>query len=216
MKRALFIAALLCGSCSSGAQYAQAVVALVDVSGTYADQKPQVVEVIRRGLLPRLTPGDSLVVIRIDGESYRKENVEASLTLDVRPSKANAEKLAFANKLEEFAQRPVHAAHTDIRGAIMLGAEYLRESNAGRRTMVVFSDLDEDLPRGVKRDLAPDELKGVRVVAMNVKRLAADNADPTAYRQRLANWEKQMTSHGAREFKVVLEPERLADLLDQG
>jgi hypothetical protein len=215
MKRAP-IAALLAVSCSSGAQYAQAVVALVDVSGTYADQKPQVIEVIRRGLLPRLTPGDSLIVIRIDGESYRKDNVEASVKLDVRPSRANAEKLAFATKLDEFARRPAHAAHTDIRGAIMLGAEYLRETGAGRRTMVVFSDMEEDLPRGVKRDLAPDELKGVRVVAMNVKRLAADNADPAAYRQRLSGWEKQMTAHGAREFKVVLEPARLAELLDEG
>jgi hypothetical protein len=98
---------------------------------------------------------------------------------------------------------------------MMLGAEYLRESNAGRRTMVVFSDMEEDLPRGVKRDLAPDELKGVRVLAMNVKRLARDNANPTAYRQRLSGWEKQLISHGAREFKVVLEPEKLADMLDE-
>ena len=215
MKRAI-VAALLAASCSSGAQYAQAVVALVDVSGTYSDQKPEVVEVIRRGLLPKMAPGDSLIVIRIDSESYKKDNVEASVKLDVRPSKANAEKLAFSQKLDEFAHRPVHAAHTDIRGAIMLGAEYLRETGAGKRTMVVFSDMQEDLPRGVKRDLAPDELKGVRVVAMNVKRLAADNADPAAYRQRLSGWEKQVTQHGAREFKVVLEPDKLTELLDEG
>jgi hypothetical protein len=215
MKRTL-LAVLLSFSCSSGAQYAHAVCALVDVSGTYADQKADVVEVIRKGLLPRLTPGDSLVVIRIDDESYRKANVEATVKLDIRPSKANAQKLAFAAQLEEFSKRPVRAAHTDIRGAMMLGAEYLRESGAGRRTMVVFSDLEEDLPRGFKRDLAPDELKGVRVVAMNVKRLAADNANPTAYRQRLSGWEKQVTTHGAKEFKVVLEPDRLAELLDEG
>jgi len=215
MKRALLAVAISL-SCSSGAQYAHAVCALIDVSGTYADQKAEVVEVIRKGLLPHLTPGDSLVVIRIDDESYKKGNVEAAVKLDVRPSKANAQKLAFATSLDEFSKRPVHTAHTDIRGAMMLGAEYLRESGAGRRTMVVFSDLEEDLPKGVKRDLAPDELKGVRVVAMNVKRLAADNANPTAYRQRLAGWEKQVTSHGARDFKVVLEPDRLAELLDEG
>jgi hypothetical protein len=218
MKRGflLVIGALLAGSCSSGAQYAQAVCALVDVSGTYSDQKPEVVEVIRRGLLPKLTPGDSLIVIRIDDESYRRTNVEASVKLDVRPSKANAQKLAFAEQLESFAQRRLRAAHTDIRGAMMLGAEYLRESNAGRRTMVVFSDLEEDLPRGVKRDMAPDELKGVRVLAMNVKRLGRDNANPTAYRARLASWGKHLTAHGAREFKVVLEAEKLAELLDEG
>ena len=214
MKRLLPL--LLTLSCTSGAQYAQAVCALVDVSGTYADQKGDVVEVIRKGLLPHLAPGDSLVVIRIDDESYKKGNVEASLKLDVRPSRANAQKLAFARQLDEFSKRPVRTAHTDIRGAMMLGAEYLRESGAGRRTMLVFSDLQEDLPRGVKRDLAPDEFKGVSVVAMNVKRLAADNADPTAYRQRLSGWEKQVTTHGARDFKVVLEPDKLVELLDQG
>jgi hypothetical protein len=209
-------AALLAGSCSSGAQYAQAIVALVDVSGTYADQRPEVVNVIRKGLLPRLTPGDTLVVIRIDSESYKKQNVEASMTLDVRPSKANAQKLALASTLDAFSHKPLRAAHTDIRGAMMLGAEYLRESNAGRRTMVIFSDMEEDLPRGVKRDMAPDELKGVRVLAMNVKRLGRDNANPGAYRARLAGWERQLTKVGAREFKVVLEPEKLADLLDEG
>ena len=78
MKRASIVAcALLALSCSSGARYSQAIVALVDVSGTYADQRPEVVDVIRKGLLPRLTPGDTLVVIRIDNESYGKQNVEA-------------------------------------------------------------------------------------------------------------------------------------------
>jgi hypothetical protein len=217
MNRACFVAAaLLAGSCSSGAQYSQAIVALVDVSGTYADQRPEVVNVIRKGVLPRLTPGDTLVVIRIDSESYKKANVEASMTLDVRPSKANAQKLQLANTLEAFSHKQLRSAHTDIRGAMMLGAEYLRESNAGRRTMVIFSDMEEDLPRGVKRDMATDELKGVRILAMNVKRLGHDNANPTAYRARLAGWEKQLTSHGAREFKVVLEPEKLSDLLDEG
>ena len=217
MNRACFVAAaLLAGSCSSGAQYSQAIVALVDVSGTYADQKPEVVNVIRKGVLPRLTPGDTLVVIRIDSESYKKANVEASMTLDVRPSKANAQKLQLAGILEAFSHKQLRSAHTDIRGAMMLGAEYLRESNAGRRTMVIFSDMEEDLPRGVKREMASDELKGVRVLAMNVKRLGHDNANPTAYRARLAGWEKQLTSHGAREFKVVLEAEKLSELLDEG
>ena len=217
MRKLLIAAAvLLSGSCTSGVQYAQAVCALVDVSGTYADQKAEVVNVIRKGLLPHLSPGDSLYVIRIDDESYGRQNVEASVTLDVRPSKANAQKLALASALEAFQKRPARAQHTDIRGAMMLGAEYLRESGAGRRTMVVFSDMQEDLPKGVKRDLAKDELAGVRVLAMNVKRLASDNANPAVYRQRLITWEKQVTSHGAKEFKVVMEPDKLAELLDEG
>lgn len=215
MKRLIVIAALATSACSSGRNYAQAIAALVDVSGTYADQKPEVVNLIKKGILPKLNPGDSMFVIRIDDESYRKTNLETSITLDVRPSKANAQKLAFANQLDEFARKHERTRHTDIRGAMMLGAEYLKETGAGARTIVVFSDLEEDLPKGVKRSLAPDEFSGMRVLAMNVKRLNADNANPTAYRARLDSWHKQVTSHGGKDFKVVLSPEKLDELLER-
>lgn len=209
-------AAALLAACSSSRNYAQAVCALVDVSGTYVDQKADVVNTIKRGILPRLNPGDSLTVIRIDDESYKKGNVVASMTLDARPSRANAQKLAFANDLDAFAQHVDRARHTDISGAMMLGAEYLKETGAGNRTLIVFSDLEEDLPKGVVRNLAKDEFSGVRVVAMNVKKLSGDNRDPTAYRGRLASWEKRVTSHGARDFQVFLEPDKLEELLEAG
>ena len=213
-KLILAVAVAALSSCSSGRNYALAIVALVDVSGTYLDQKEEVINLIKKGILPKLNPGDSLFVIRIDDESYKKSNLEGSMTLDVRPSKANAQKMAFAAKLDEFAKKRERARHTDIRGAMMLGAEYLKETGAGSRTMVVFSDLEEDLPKGVKRTLAPDEFAGMRVFAMNVKKLNADNANPTAYRARLASWQQQATSHGAKEFKVVIDPEKLDELLD--
>jgi len=80
--------------------------------------------------------------------------------------------------------------------------------------MVLFSDMEEDLPKGVKRTLAADEFSGMRVLAMNVKRLNADNANPTAYRARLASWQEQITSHGAKDFQVVMAPEKLDELLE--
>ena len=214
MKRLSLLALPLALSCSSGKNYAQAIVALVDVSGTYADQKPEVVNVIKRGILPKLQPGDSIFVIRIDDESYKKANVEGGMTLDVRPSKANAQKLAFATQMDKFAAKRQRSRFTDIRGAMMLASEYLKETGAGQRTMVEFSDMEEDLPKGVKRTLAADEFAGMRILAMNVKKLNADNINPTAYRQRLASWQQQVKSHGAKEFAVVLEPEKLDELLE--
>jgi hypothetical protein len=216
MKKSLMAVATIASlsACSSGRNYATAIVALVDVSGTYADQKHDVINVIKRGIVPKMNPGDSLFVIRIDDESYKKSNLEGGMTLDVRPSKANAQKMAFAAKLDEFAKKRDRARHTDIRGAMMLGAEYLKETGAGSQMMVIFSDLEEDLPKGVKRTLAPDEFNGMRVLAMNVKKLNADNANPTAFRARLASWQKQVTTHGGKEFKVVLDPEKLDELLD--
>jgi hypothetical protein len=216
MKRTILaLAALLASSCTSSRNYAQAIVALVDVSGTYVDQKDEVVNIIRRGILPKMNPGDSLFVIRIDGESYKRDNLEGGMTLDVRPSRANAQKLDFSTKLDKFAHRVDHAKHTDIRGAMMLGAEYLKETGAGNRTMIVFSDLEEDLGKGVVRNLAPDEFSGMRIVAMNVKKLTGDNKNPTVYRDRLASWKKQAMSHGARDFQVLLESDKLEELIDE-
>jgi len=214
MRKLILATAALISACSSGRNYAHAIAALVDVSGTYVDQKPEVIGLIKKGILPKLNPGDSLFIIRIDDESYRKGNLEGALTLDVRPSKANAQKLAFAAKLDEFGRKHERTKHTDIRGAMMLGAEYLKESGAGSRTIVLFSDMQEDLPKGVKRTLAADEFSGMHVLAMNVKRLNADNANPTAYRARLASWQEQITSHGAKDFQVVMAPEKLDELLE--
>src|SRR5258708_36655537 len=105
MKKVILTGGVALSGCWSGRNYAQAIAALVDVSGTYVDQKPEVINLIKKGILPKLNPGDSLFVIRIDDESYRRGNLEGSVTLDVRPSKANPQKLAFASQLHAFARK---------------------------------------------------------------------------------------------------------------
>jgi len=171
MKRTLAIlglAALALG-CSDGRRYDQAIGVLIDVSGTYADEKARTVDVIKREILPNLVPGDTLLIVRIDSESYDKDNVEALLTLDRRPSHANAQKLAVARRLEAFAAEGdgTGSEHTDIPGAIMLASEYLNEVEAGSRVMLVFSDMQEDLPDGARRKLGQTELQGTHVAAIN-------------------------------------------------
>ena len=99
----------------------------------------------------------------------------------------------------------------------LLAAKFFAGTNPAiefLKTMVIFSDMEEELPKGVRRDLEADEFKGMRVLAMNVKKLNADNANPTVYRARMTHWQKQVTSHGAKEFAMVLEPEKLDELLD--
>jgi hypothetical protein len=206
----LFIAA----DCTDGSEHAVALCALADTSGTYADQVGDVVDVLRKGVLPHMLPGDTLVVARVDDASYRKENVTTAVTLDVRPSVANAQKQQTAVALASFARAPHHARYTDIRGGILLCSDYLKETRAGNKAIIVFSDLLEELPRGSKRSLPAGELAGVRLVAMNVKHLAADNRDPAGYRARLASWDAAAKASGAPEFRVVLEPDKLVDYLD--
>jgi hypothetical protein len=204
---------LLVLGCSDGRRYDQAVAILIDVSGTYADERGEVVKIIKRDVLPALVPGDTLAVIRIDSESYQKENLELLMTLDQRPSHANAQKLAAARKLDAFARRPGRSDYTDIPGAMMLAAEYLREIAAGSRVMLVFSDMREDLPKGSSRKLAETEFQDIRVVAMNVKRLDSDNADPELFRGRLARWERDVTRSGAAEWHTFMDATKLTSYL---
>jgi len=211
--RALAAAArlLLACACTDNRSYAHAACVLVDVSGTYADQRDEVVRIVRRGLLPKVRPGDSFTVIRIGEKSYDRRAVEATVTFDSQPSRANAQKLALAGKLDRFAQSKAHAArYSDISGALLLAADYLRETHAGRKSIVIFSDMKEELPPGSRRALVPGELEGIDVMAMNVKRLAGDNRNPTGYRNRLGEWGTRLTKAGAASWKVVLEPEELA------
>jgi hypothetical protein len=219
MKRARMLLcaglALLCAGCSDGSRYRQAIAVLIDVSGTYTDQEADVSRVIKREILPDLVPGDTLLLIRIDSQSYEKGNLETLMTLDARPSRANAQKLAFAEKLDAFASSAAPAEYTDIRGAMMLAAEYLRETAAGSRVILVFSDMQEDLPQGTSRVLGPEELAGIEVVAVNVKRLNVDNADPQLYRGRLASWEASVLRHGAAGWRALLDTGQLSGYLAQ-
>lgn len=212
MKRAPWLAfalAALSLGCSDGHEYRQAVAVLVDVSGTYLDQQPEVARIVKREVLPELVPGDALLLIRIDSQSYEKDNLEALVTLDPRPSKANAEKLALAKKLDTFAAGATRSEYTDIRGAIMLAADYLHEMDAGSRVILVFSDMNEDLPSGTTRELAERELADIDVVAVNVKRLHSDNADPQLFRGRLASWQQRVLSHGAAGWREVMDAGQL-------
>lgn len=179
------------------------------MGGTYAGEKHEVATILKRDVLPELLPGDTLVLIRIDDESYEKDNLEAIVTLDARPSRANAQKLEIARRLDVFAARSHHAPHTDIEGAMMLGTDYLRELDSGSRVMLVFSDMEQDLPRGARRTLGEGEFAGISVVAMNVKRLRSDNADPGGFRERLVRWERELRRAGATGWRTIMDARQL-------
>ncbi len=202
-------------SCSDERNYEQAICVLIDVSGTYADEKAEVTNILKRDVLPAMLPGDTMLVIRIDSESYKKDNLEALVTLDPRPSHANAQKLALARRLDAFAANTVRSDHTDILGAMLLGSDYLGEIKAASRVMLVFSDLEQDLPAGARRKIEAGEFNGVQVVAMNVKRLRSDNADPEAFRSRLASWQGKMLGGGASGWRAIMDATQLPIYLAQ-
>jgi hypothetical protein len=95
----------------------------------------------------------------------------------------------------------------------MLASEYLSEVGSDSRVMLIFSDMQEDLPPGSKRALAEDELQGTHVAAMNVKRLNRDTADPGVFRDRLSAWEGRAKNAGALDWRTFMDSTKLPEYL---
>ena len=103
------------------------------------------------------------------------------------------------------------AAYTDITGGVLQAVEYLNEKNPGRKTILVFSDLQEDLQEGYVRDI-PLTMDGFEVVALNVTKLRSDNVDPREYMNRLESWQNRVESGGGT-WRVINDLDRLDRIL---
>ena len=142
---------------------------LLDTSGTYAIELKKAQQVIA-AILSKLNPGDSFGIARIDSGSFSEKDIIAKATFDKRPSQANAQKRAFRDQVETAFRRVPGSGYTDITGGLLQGAEYLNETGAGTKTIIVFSDMQEELDKVTQRDF-PISLKNIRVVAVNVVKL---------------------------------------------
>lgn len=211
---ALLTAGSLLSGCGDDKAYQTAICALADVSGTYAQEKGNMVNIIKAGVLPKMLPGDSLSLITIDSNSYDDGDMKAQLTLDYTPSKANTQKLEFAKSLDDFAAEKHRARYTDISGAMMLCSGYLKQTGAGTRVMFIFSDMKEELKAGLKRSFSDKEFENVNIAAMNVIRLNEDSTNPQIYRARIKKWEERVLKHGAKSWNAALKPRDIGEYLD--
>jgi hypothetical protein len=201
---ALAAAATVAG-CST-APSGTGVFLLIDTSGTYAGELGRAQAVINY-LLGTLDPGDSFGVARIDAGSFSEKDILVRTTFDERPSVANDQKRRFMELVQQFADTVQTASHTDITGGVLQAVEWLNEVGPGQKTVLIFSDMEEDLPEGHIRDF-PIDLAGVRVIALNVTKLRADNVDPREYMGRLEQWRERVVSGGG-EWAVINDMERL-------
>lgn len=197
----MLLIAFLLSACGDSRMHSQAVYMLVDTSGTYTKEINKAARVINY-LLATLNPGDSLAVAKVETRSFTEKDIVAKVTFDKRPSQSIEQKRAFKARIDTFAKAVHGSAYTDITGGLIQGAEYLNETRAGNKTIVIFSDMQEELDRGTVRDF-PIDLKGIRIVALNVSKLGADNADPRLYIDRLARWEARVRKAGATDWVVV-------------
>lgn len=178
---------------------------LLDTSGTYTKELKKAQQIIHY-YLAELEPGDSFAVARIDSGSFSESDIIAKVTFDHRPSRANEQKRIFSATIAKFIDTVKSSAYTDISGGLLLAKEYLEETKADKKYIMVFSDMQEELPKDYKRDFAI-ELPDYEVIALNVTKLRSDNQDPAQYMQRLKDWQQKIEQSGGK-WRMINDLER--------
>lgn len=207
---ALALGAFALAGCAEPTAPGRGVYLLMDTSGTYTEELKKAEQIIT-AILANLEPGDSFAVARIDTGSFSERDIVAKMTFDDRPSKANQQKRQFREQIAKFIREVKPAAHTDITGGVLQAVEYLNEKNPGQKSILIFSDLKEDLKKGYVRDI-PLQLGGYEVVALNVTKLLSDNIDPREYMLRLEDWQRRVEDGGG-EWRVLNDFDRLDRIL---
>lgn len=197
-------------SCVSDTPTNNGVYMLLDTSGTYAEELNKAEQIIRY-TLSRLDATDSFAVARIDTGSFSEKDIVAKVSFDDRPSDVNRQKRLFVQQVSDFVTAAEPSSYTDITGGLLQAVEFLNEKGTGKKTILIFSDLKEDLEEGYVRDIDV-ELAGFEVIALNVTKLRSDNIDPREYLSRLKEWQGRVEKTGGR-WRVINDLDGLEGLL---
>lgn len=213
MKKGILVAlCVLLASCADGerAPTNSGVYMLLDTSGTYTEELEKAEQIIRY-TLSKLDASDSFAVARIDTGSFSEKDIIAKMSFDDRPSAINRQKRLFAQQVSDFVDNVRPAPYTDITGGLLQAVEFLNEKDTGKKTILIFSDLKEDLAEGYIRDIDV-ELAGFKVIALNVTKLRSDNIDPREYLDRLQDWKRRVEKTGG-EWQVINDLDGLDGIL---
>ena len=207
---ALILSCALLFSCAPPQSNNSGVYMLVDTSGTYREEIQKAQQIIRY-TLSHLDATDTFAVARVDTGSFSEKDIVAKMTFDDRPSTVNAQKRLFAEQVQAFVNEAQSSAYTDITGGLLQAVEYLNEKEPGHKTVLIFSDLKEDLQDGYIRDIEFN-LDGFNVIALNVTKLRSDNVDPREYLTRLEEWQTKVEKSGGN-WRVINDLDGLEGLL---
>ncbi len=209
--RAIIPALLLLAGCSQqNVPHTRGVYMLLDTSGTYTEELKKA-QLIINYTLAKLNPGDTFAVARVDTGSFSEKDIVAKVTFDDRPSMANRQKMKFRDDIDHFVKTVKPSAYTDITGGMLQAVEYLNEAGVGKKTILIFSDLKEELKKGYIRDI-PLQVGGFDIVALNVTKLRSDNVDPREYLDRLSKWQTRIEA-GEGTWRVINDLERLESVI---
>ena len=198
-----------CDTSSQVVNRSTGVYMLLDTSGTYAQELEKAQQIINF-TLSRLNPGDSFAVARIDTGSFSEKDIVAKVTFDDRPSTTNGQKRQFRDEITAFVETVRPAQYTDISGGLLQAIEFLSEKDPGHKTILIFSDLKEDLDEGYVRDFSIP-FDDTEVIALNVTKLRSDNNDPREYMDRLQAWRTRVEQSGGL-WRVINDLDRIESI----
>jgi hypothetical protein len=200
------LGALLLNGCATSNAHNRGVYMLLDTSGTYTLELAKAQQIINY-VLAKLGPTDSFAVARIDTGSFSEKDIVSKVSFNDQPSQANQQKLQFRSTVDNMVKAVSPSPYTDITGGLLQATEYLNERNPGKKTILIFSDLKEDLKPGFVRNI-PLHLDGYEVIALNVTKLRSDNVDPREYMERIKQW-KAKVERGGGTWRVINDLEQL-------
>ena len=207
----LLLQSVLLSACSETAGPTNTgVYLLMDTSGTYTKELGNAQKLVNV-MLVKLEFNDSFAVARIDTGSFNEKDIITKVTFNDRPSEANRQKRHFRDAMDKFVKSVKPSRFTDITGGILQAAEYLNEKGTGKKTILIYSDLKEELPSGYVRDI-PFQLEGFDIIALNVTKLRSDNIDPREYMDRLEDWQRRI-EEGGGSWRVINDMDRLERIL---
>jgi len=202
----IVLGALLLNGCATSSAHNRGVYMLLDTSGTYTLELAKAQQIINY-VLAKLGPTDSFAVARIDTGSFSEKDIVSKVSFNDQPSQANQQKLQFRSAVGKMVKTVSPSPYTDITGGLLQATEYLNERNPGKKTILIFSDLKEDLKPGFVRNI-PLHLDGYEVIALNVTKLRSDNVDPREYMERIKQW-KAKVERGGGTWRVINDLEQL-------
>ena len=206
----LFVSCIIVVGCTPSTPQNTGIYMLLDTSGTYRVELKKAQQIIQY-TLTRLDAKDTFAVARIDTGSFSEKDIVAKATFDDRPSMVNRQKRMFAEEIGNFVENVQSSPYTDITGGLLQAVEFLNEKDTGIKTILIFSDLKEDLKDGYVRDISFD-LDGYSIIALNVTKLRSDNVDPREYLTRLDDWQSKIEKFGG-QWQVINDLDGLEGLL---
>jgi hypothetical protein len=204
--------AVILTGCADTKKHSKGVYMLLDTSATYALELKKAQSILNY-LLATLQPMDTLALASVDTECFSEKDIIAKVTFYHRPSVANNQKRAFQKKMDKFTSEVKSSKYTDISGGLSQAVEYLNKADPGKKYILIFSDLKEELKKEEVRDVS-FQLTGFNVIALNVTKLRADIRDPKKYSIRVEQWGKKIESCNG-QWRVVNDLDRLDNIFSE-